>query len=216
VACPPTASSRNPKEPKLQIAPATSLDVDSTAKCFSSAFSTDPLISYFFADHPAGRDAAAEQFFLLLMRARIALGMPALVARDGDRLLGGAMGYTTAQIDWPAEIKTEWDALEHGSPVIAERFDLYGRISDAVMPPEPHYYLGVIGVAPEAKGTGAGGALLQAFCRLSADDPRSSGVYLETANPDNVPFYIHHGFDVRGSGALGAGTLWCLFHRHSR
>ena len=41
---------------------------------------------------------------------------------------------------------------------------------------------------PEARGTGTGGALLQAFCRLSAADPRSSGVYLETGNPDNLPF----------------------------
>ena len=73
----------------MQIVPATSLDVESTAKCFSAAFSTDPLISYFFADHPAGRDTAAERFFSILMRARIAMSMPVLVARDGDRLLGG-------------------------------------------------------------------------------------------------------------------------------
>ncbi len=142
--------------------------------------------------------------------------MPALVARDGDRLLGGAMGYTTEQADWPAEIQMEWDALEHSSPEIAERFALYGRISEAALPLEPHYYLGVIGVALEARGTGTGSALLQAFCRLSASDPRSSGVYLETGNPDNLGFYAHHGFEVRGSGELGTGSLWCLFLRHPR
>ena len=200
----------------MQIVPATSIDVESTAKCFSAAFSTDPLISYFFADHPGGRYAAAERFFLILMSARIAMSMPVLVARDGDRLLGGAMGYTTVQADWPTACQQDWDALEHSSTEVAGRFALYGQISEAAVPPQPHYYLGVIGVAPDARGTGAGGALLQAFCRLSAADPRSSGVYLETGNPDNLPFYAHHGFEVRGSGELGTGSLWCLFHRHPR
>ena len=150
------------------------------------------------------------------MRARIAMSMPVLLAREGDRLLGGAMGYTTEQPDWPAAYQQEWDALEHSSAEIAGRFALYDQISEAAVPLEPHYYLGVLGVTPEARCTGTGGALLQAFCRLSADDPRSNGVYLETANPDNLPFYAHHGFDVSGSGELGTGSLWCLFHRHPR
>lgn len=75
-------------------------------------------MSYFFADHPAGRDAAAERFFSILMRARIAMGMPALVAREGDRLLGGAMGYTAEPPDWPHAYQQEWDAFEHSSAQI--------------------------------------------------------------------------------------------------
>lgn len=173
-------------------------------------------MNYFFADHPAGRDAATERFFSILLRARIAMNMPVLVAREADRLFGGAMGYTTELPDWPAEYQREWDALENSSAEIATRFDLYDQISGAAVPPEPHYYLGVLGVALEARGTGTGGALLRAFCRLSAEDPRSNGVYLETANPDNLKFYAHHGFEVRGSGQLGTGSLWCLFHRHPR
>ena len=76
------------------------LDVPGAAACFAEAFRDDPLINHFFADHPAGWGAAAT-FFRLLMQVRLALGMPVIVARDGERLLGGAMGYDTREADWP-------------------------------------------------------------------------------------------------------------------
>ena len=59
-------------------------------------------------------------------------------------------------------------------------------------------------------------ALLSGFCKLSLADPSSSGVYLETANPDNLPFYERHGLARRGTGQLGTTCVWCLFHAHDR
>lgn len=202
--------------PTVQIVPARPSDAARAAACFAAAFASDPLMDHFFGDHPQGRAHAVEAFFHLLLRARIATAMPALLARDGDCLLGGAMGYATARTDWPVPLQREWDALESSAPDIGARFAAYDTLSAAGLPPTPHYYLGVIGVAPEAKRTGVGTALLEAFCQLSADDPLSSGVYLETANPDNLAFYARHGFELRASGALGPGTLWCLFHPHVR
>lgn len=74
----------------------------------------------------------------------------------------------------------------------------------------------MIGVAPALRERGVGSALLRGFCELSLTDLKSSGVYLETGNPDNLRFYERHGFARRGNGSLGTVHLWCLFLAHDR
>ncbi len=64
---------------------------------------------------------------------------------------------------------------------------------------------------PSAQGQGAGKALLEAFCRRSALDPLSAGVYLDTANPSSLEFYLRNGFVVRGEDDLEGTPLWCVF-----
>jgi GNAT superfamily N-acetyltransferase len=182
-------------------------DVPAATACFAAAFRDD----HFFSDHPEGWGAAAT-FFRLLMQARLALGMPVILARDGERVLGGAMGYDTRELEWPEALSAEWAALESASPHVAGRFAAYEEMSKPHGPTVPHYYLGVIGVQPELRGTGLGSRLLRAFCRLSDEDPVSQGTYLETAKPSNMRFYASHGFEVAGSGELEPGVdLWCMF-----
>jgi ribosomal protein S18 acetylase RimI-like enzyme len=195
----------------MRVDQATAADVPGAAAAIAAAFRTDPLISWFFHDHPLGRDVAADRFFGLLMRARIALRAPCLIAWNEDVPAGAAMGYTTQRAEWPDDFRREWGALESSSATLPERFAAYEAISERCVPTTPHYYLGTIGVLAAARGTGTGSALLRAFCALSAADPLSHGVYLETANPANLDFYGRHGFEVRGSGSLDGITLWCLF-----
>jgi hypothetical protein len=134
----------------MPIVPAAPPDVDEATRCLTAAFAADPLITYFFRSSPLGRNAACHAFFSLLLRARLALGMPVLLAKGSDAIVGAAMGI--------------------------------------------------------------GGALLEAFCGLSANDPRSCGVYLETATPANLPYYERYGFARTAEGALDdTATLWCLF-----
>jgi ribosomal protein S18 acetylase RimI-like enzyme len=58
----------------------------------------------------------------------------------------------------------------------------------------PHWYLFAIGVTPERKGQGLGGAML----RHGVDRARAAGFpcYLETTNPNNLPLYERHSFRV--------------------
>ena len=61
-------------------------------------------------------------------------------------------------------------------------------------PPEPHWYLPLIGVDPVHRGTGHGSALLrEALERIDADHLPA---YLDSTNPRNVPLYERHGFEV--------------------
>lgn len=195
---------------------AATADVPTAVDCLVAAFSADPLMAHLFPGPTEKRLQMSGRFFSLLLRARIALDMPAIVLRDAAGIGGVAMGYTTARPAWPADINAEWASFMAYEPGFPARFDGYDAASSAGEPETPHYYLGVIGVAPRLKGTGLGSRLLQAYCAASAADPASSGVYLDTTNPANLAFYARHGFAVTAERSMGATTVWCLFHRHDR
>ena len=194
--------------------PATEADVDAATACSAAAFAADPLMHFFFARNPTGVRAASARFFSLLMRARLALGMPTLVARHDASVAGLVMGYDTSPPEWRDEHTREWAQFESEIPGVVERFDAYERAADRFRPDTPHYYLGVIAVEPALKGKGLGRELLQAFCALSARDTRSSGVYLETGSEASLDFYLRNGFVLRGHEDLGGTPLWCVFAPH--
>jgi ribosomal protein S18 acetylase RimI-like enzyme len=199
----------------MQIADAVTADIPPAADCLATAFAQDPLTGYLFGAGPDHRERVT-RFFSLLMAARVALGMPALIARDAKGIAGAVMGYTTAPPAWPDDIAAAWDRFVADVPGLDARLARYDAIAERCKPTVPHYYLGVIGADPARQGQGIGTQLIRAFCARSAADPASSGVYLETANPANVHFYERAGFEVTGRDALGKATLWCLFHAHAR
>jgi ribosomal protein S18 acetylase RimI-like enzyme len=63
-------------------------------------------------------------------------------------------------------------------------------------PPEPHWYLGTLGVEPEQQGRGLGSRLLADW--LAEVDRDAVSAYLETDKPENVAFYARVGFEVVG------------------
>ena len=109
-----------------------------------------------------------------------------------------------------------WEELEAGVPGMSGRTAVYEQVSSLGAPDGPHYHLGVIAVAPHHQGGTIGRALLQAFCALSASDPASCGVYLETATQTNLNFYEKAGFTQNHQGAMGTETLWRLFLPQAR
>lgn len=188
-------------------------DVDAAIAALGEAFAEDPLMLHLFRDNPAGVRSGAMAFFSMLLRARIALRMPAFVLDDSGSVLGTAMGYDTARPTWPEAIASEWSRFAAAVPGFAPRLAAYDAMCEAHQPNEDHHYLGVIGVHPALQGKGAGKAMLDAFCTLSQADPRSRGVYLDTANPDSLQFYYRNGFELRGEGRLDATPLWCVYKR---
>lgn len=74
----------------------------------------------------------------------------------------------------------------------------------------PHWYLWILGVAPEAQGQGVGSALLHEM--LQRDDVRRHPVLLETMTARNVRFYQKHGFQVTGHGRapLNGPEIWTM------
>jgi GNAT superfamily N-acetyltransferase len=199
----------------MKIEDATTADVAAAAETLTAAFAHDALVAYFFRTHREGVGPASTRFFSLLLRLRIALGMPALALRDEQGVLGVAMGYDCERPVWPEPFAREWSGLEEETPGLGGRLAAYEALSRSHEPPASHYYLGVLGVHPSAQGQGAGKALLEAFCRRSAADPISAGVYLDTGNPSSLEFYLRNGFTLRGEDDLEGAPLWCVFRSDS-
>ncbi len=195
----------------MRIRAATSDDLPDATDCMVGAFSADPLLGALFDDSPLRRDPAAALFFGLLLEVRLALNMPALVAKVDDSLVGVAMGYDTAPPEWPAGFQQRWQEFEAINPALAARFATYDRIAAAAGLNMPHYYLGVLAVHPKFQGMGIGKALIGAFLDLSGRDSRSQGTSLETASPSNIELYGRFGFQTQSTGALDRVTLWCMF-----
>ena len=77
-------------------------------------------------------------------------------------------------------------------------------------PEEPHWYLTHLAVRPELQGQGLGRRLLDWGIERAGNE--AVGVYLETANQDNLAFYASAGFKQVGMIRVhGAPDVWCLW-----
>ena len=84
-----------------------------------------------------------------------------------------------------------------------------GPLLAALGPPEPHWYLNVIGVDPTQQRTGAGTALLRRM--LPRIDGDGLAAFLDTSEPNNLGYYERFGFQVTVELKLPNGIpLWGL------
>lgn len=73
---------------------------------------------------------------------------------------------------------------------------------DGYHPPEPHWYLPLIGVDPAELGKGYGSALMEHA--LVPCDRENRLAYLDSTNPRNVSLYERHGFELLGTIQVGS------------
>lgn len=77
-------------------------------------------------------------------------------------------------------------------------------------PGEDHLYVWILTVAPAAQRTGVGRALLTTA--IERAEAKGVPAYLDTANPDNLPYYGSFGFETIGQIDLPRGApLWFLY-----
>lgn len=79
-------------------------------------------------------------------------------------------------------------------------------IMERAHPKDEHVYLWILAVDPASQRGGVGRALL-----ARVFDEAEAPVYLETANPANVPYYASAGFEEVGRRPLPRGaTMWFM------
>jgi ribosomal protein S18 acetylase RimI-like enzyme len=76
----------------------------------------------------------------------------------------------------------------------------YTEAAHERLAPERHWYLFVLGTAPERQGQGIGGALMSPV--LARADAEKMPCYLETQYERNLSFYERHGFEVVETGSV--------------
>jgi GNAT superfamily N-acetyltransferase len=171
---------------------ATRADVAAAAEVLARSFYDDPIFVWLMPDE-AGRRDRLRRFFGTALRHE---GLP-----GGNTVLAEVDGAIAGVALWlpPGRWSAPWWRQLFALPGYRRAFG--PGWSDALRlvrttgkrhPHESHWYLFAIGVAPDAQGTGIGGALLRA--RLDVCDEQGLPSYLESSKPDNVPIYEHVGY----------------------
>lgn len=83
----------------------------------------------------------------------------------------------------------------------------------AAHPEEPHWYLAMIGSDTGVRGGGFGSALMRS--RLDRCDAEGAPAYLESSNPENIPYYLRFGFEVTREITMpdGGPSLWPMWRQ---
>jgi GNAT superfamily N-acetyltransferase len=151
---------------------------------------------------------------------RVCRGALTVVERFGGRIWhvqrDGQVAGVLSSCDpgqWPPpQLRTT--ALQALGPALAGPATFYRSVvADAAMhkhhPPEPHFYVWMLVVSPRHQRTGVGRALLTTA--LERAEELDAFTYLETANPDNLPYYGSFGFRQTGQTQLPRGApIWFM------
>ena len=196
----------------ITVRPARRPDVPALARVLGRAFQDDPVMMWMQPDNTR-RAAALAGFFGALTRYHYLAGAAVEVALSDSGVGAAAL----------------WDPPGKGEPSPREQIAMLpavirafrGRLGEgralteqmkAVHPEEPHWYLGIIGSDPASRGGGFGHALMTS--RLDRCDAAGAPAYLESSNPDNIPYYNRFGFDVTGEIVIPDGpSLWPMWRQ---
>lgn len=163
------------------------------------AFSTDPLLRWFFPDPHQFLDA-----FPQLVRAVAAPAFDHGSAYCDDSFGAGALWLgpgVEPDVESIVQLLQRTIDPDRLTQIFA-LFEAKGRYH----PHEPHWYLHMIGVDPAQQGRGLGARLLRQT--LERVDAEHLPAYLESSNPRNVSLYERHGFEVLAEVAVdGSPTM---------
>jgi ribosomal protein S18 acetylase RimI-like enzyme len=166
------------------------------ADAIASGHADYPAFRAVFPD-PRRRARALRPFFRATVRDAIPFGgVWALV--DGERVDAVAVWLPPGASPWTARRKARaTPALLRvlaADPRAFPRFVRYGANAERAQPEEPHWYLVVLSVRPDAQRQGLGSRLVaRGIARADAEHLPCS---LETSDPANVAFYQRFGFEV--------------------
>ena len=170
------------------------------------AFYDDPVMRWWIED--SERAAVLPRFFDVLLRE---LFLPNGEVYTTDEIAGGALWGVPGR--WPIDEERQAELAPLWLEVLgshAERGATLSSMLDEKHPRASHFYLGVLGVAPQRQGLGIGSALMKSV--LTRCDSEGIPAYLEATNPRNRDLYLRHGFVIREEVRLPDGPpLWLMW-----
>ena len=169
-------------------------NLSAAAESLARAFHDDPLQAYVFPD-AAERAARSPAHFAPLLRYGMLFGE---VLTTQDKPLGAVVWLPPETWEVTPERATATGLDDLPNVLGEEAAERFFSVLGAIDPyhhrdvPPAHWYVMVVGVAPEARGQGLGRALLEPI--MNRADASGLPCYLETAQPNNVAFYEYLGF----------------------
>jgi GNAT superfamily N-acetyltransferase len=178
------------------------------ARALTRAFHDDPVQRYLFPEDRQYQRRGLANFELLVRRT---LEIGSVYAAPGNE--GASLWIPPG-----GDFVDGWRGALFGLRsilLLRLRVRSGGRLIGALArhhPREPHWYLPVLGTAPEHRGRGLGSALLAPV--LARCDAEGVPAYLESSKAKNVPFYQRHGFEVTATIRVPEGPeLWAMLRR---
>ena len=184
-------------------------DLDGMAAALGRAFADDPLMSFIIPD-PARRHRVLQPLFAM------ELGKTALRVREvftTSEQAGAAVW--AAPETWRLSPMAMVPLLPATTRLLGlgglRRFFAVFSTLEKHHPSEPHWYLEGLGTDPSHQRRGVGAALMRPV--LDRCDAHGVPAYLETQQAANVPYYRHHGFEVRDEVDVpkGGPHLWLMW-----
>ena len=181
---------------------------DAAARLFADAFLEDPGWVAVGPDRRWHRHGVLRRFHRTALDVVERYGGPIYGAFDGDRLTGVAATFA-ARLYPPPPIRTTLRFLPgflSAGPAPIVRGLRFSAIQESGHPHDEHVYLWFLAVDPNHQRGGIGRSLL-----ARVYEQATAPVYLDTANPANVPYYASNGFEELGSAAGPRGaTMWFM------
>jgi ribosomal protein S18 acetylase RimI-like enzyme len=198
-------------EDVIDVASAREADIGELSRTLARAFHEDPVMTWLFPDAVARRKSLPRLFDALTCYHHLPAGGVEVARRDG--VIGAAAlwdppgRWKNSPLEQFRTLPTLVRAFGRRIPVALQ----VGATMEREHPEEPHWYLGIIGSDPFVRGVGFGLALMRS--RLDRCDAEYCPAYLESSNPDNVPYYQRFGFEVTGEITLpnGGPRLWPMW-----
>jgi GNAT superfamily N-acetyltransferase len=181
------------------------------AEVMADAFLDDPGWAAVGPDSRARRHAYIRRVGLGSLRLCERAGGPIWQVEHEGRVAGVLSGVDPG--GWPPP-QLRGLAYQAAGPIIAGPGVLVRSLSaDGVLhrghPAEPHLFVWMLAVAPDQQRRGIGRSLLSTA--LDRADGLGVPAYLDTAKPDNVPYYASFGFEEVGLGELPRGAhVWFM------
>ena len=174
------------------------------------ALSTSPTSFWIWGDDPVVRMRASLDVFVPFVRAL-------------DDVLGAVLGDHVVGVCGSARPgacigSTATDEMRAGPASIGDPGDvsrglhIWAKYANRDLD-ERHWHLGPVSVEPGLQGRGVGALMLGAYGE-QLDEAGEVG-WLETDKPENVVFYLRHGFDVAVEDRHLGFPIWFM-HRPAR
>ena len=195
----------------IDVRPARKADIPALARVLGRAFQDDPVMSWVQPDAER-RTAALPGLFGALTRHHFLAGRGTEVAVSDDGIAAAALWDPPGR--WMQSSREQLAMLPGVLRAFRGRLAAGRTVTDLMKanhPEEPHWYLGIIGSDPTSRGAGFGHALMKS--RLDRCDAEFAPAYLESSNPDNIPYYQRFGFEITGEIVLpeGGPSLWPMW-----
>jgi GNAT superfamily N-acetyltransferase len=185
---------------------------DAAARLFADAFLNDPGWLAVGPDRAGHRHGVLRRYHRTVLDVIERYGGPIYGAFDDaeDGALVGVAATFAAGLypppSWTILRFVPGFLLAGPGPIV--RGLRFSAVQERGHPHEPHLYLWFLAVDPERQRGGVGRALL-----ARVYDDATAPVYLDTANPANVPYYASNGFEELGKAAGPRGALMWFMQR---